>query len=276
MKVEKDVEYVPNGGKSQSLDIYYPVKTDKPLPLIVQIHGGGWRGGDKAGGCPYIPQAQAGRYVVASINYRFSKQAIFPAQIQDCQAAIRWLRANANKYNIDPGRIGVSGDSAGGHLVALLGTAGGTKAFHPIGGNEDKSDKVQAVVDWFGPTDFINFAAQEVPPLDGLHSTALDSPISELFGGPVSEHKELALSASPIHYVSKDSAPILIEHGNKDALVPIAQSIEFAAALEKAGVDVTFHNIKDASHGPGIIRDGFIDVLVGFFDKHLKPADTKK
>lgn len=269
VKTELDVEYIPGGGKMQSFDIYYPVKSEKPLPLIVLVHGGGWRGGDKGGGCPLIPQTQRG-YVIACINYRFSNQAIFPAQIQDCQAAIRFFRANAKKYNIDPDHIGVWGDSAGGHLVALLGTAGGSKAFPAIGGNEEQSDRVQAVIDWYGPTDFINFAAQEVPPLDELHSTVANSPISELFGGPVTEHLELARSASPINYVSKDSAPILIEHGDKDSLVPIAQSIDFAAALKQAGADVTFHNIKDAGHGPGIIRDGFLDVVVEFFDKHLK------
>ena len=274
-KFEHDLEYVPGGGKFQSLDITYPVKTEKPLPLIIMIHGGGWRGGDKAGGNPFVSQAQLGRYVVASINYRFSNQAIFPAQIQDCKAAIRWLRANAKIYNIDPQRIAVSGDSAGGHLVALLGTTGDLKVFSTVGGNEDQSDRVQAVCDWFGPTDFIKFASQ-APPDDVLHAEAPDSPISQLLGGPASKHQELALAASPIHYVSKDAAPFLIEHGDKDNLVPIAQSIEFAAALEKAGVDVTFHNIKGAGHGPGVIRDGFLGVIVGFFDTHLKVADAKK
>jgi acetyl esterase/lipase len=258
----------------QAFDIYYPVKSDKPLPLIVLIHGGGWRGGDKGGGCPLLPQTQRG-YVIACLNYRFSSQAIFPAQIQDCQAAIRFFRANAKKYNIDPAHIGVWGDSAGGHLVALLGTAGGSKAFAPIGGNESQSDRVQAVVDWYGPTNFLTIASQ-APANDVLHSDSPDSPVSRLLGGPVPQHKDLALSASPVHYVSKDSAPILIEHGTADNIVPIAQSQELADALQKAGAEVTFHKLAGAGHGPGVSRDGFLGVIVEFFDKHLKVADAKK
>jgi acetyl esterase/lipase len=267
IKQEYDVEYVPGGGKSQALDVYYPAKADKPLPIAIFIHGGGWVSGDK-GGCPLVPLTQRG-YVVASVNYRFSNQAIFPAQVQDCQAALRFLRANAKKYNIDPARIGVWGDSAGGHLVALLGTTGGKKAFPPIGGNEDQSDAVQAVFDWYGPTNFLTFAAQATPD-DVIHADKPDSVISKLFGGTVAEHKELAISASPVHYVDKNAAPIMIEHGDKDNVVPLAQSLEFVDALKKAGADVTLNKIEGAGHGPGVNRAGFVDVIGDFFDKHLK------
>ena len=135
-----DVAYVPGGDESQTLDLYYPEKrAEKPQPLLIWIHGGGWMGGSKSQ-CPYLYQLRRG-YIVASVEYRFSQKALFPAQIQDCQAAIRWLRANARKYNIDPDRIGVGGASAGGHLAALVGTSGGHKAFPPIGGHEEHSDR---------------------------------------------------------------------------------------------------------------------------------------
>src|SRR5262249_27137576 len=150
---EYDIHYVPNGDSAQTLDLYYPQKpAEKPQPLLVWVHGGGWTGGSKTP-VPYLNQLTRG-YIVASIEYRFSQKAVFPAQIQDCQAAIRWLRAHAKQYNIDRERIGVGGGSAGGHLVALLGTSGGKKAFPAIGGNEDESDRVQAVCDLFGPTNF--------------------------------------------------------------------------------------------------------------------------
>src|SRR5688500_8356086 len=151
--IERDIAYVPHGDPSQVLDIYLPKeKPSKPLPLVVWIHGGGWKGGSKAN-APSAAMVPMG-YIAASVEYRFSQKAVFPAQLQDCKAAIRWLRANSKKYNIDPERIGVWGSSAGGHLVALLGTTGGSKDFPPIGGNEDQSDRVQAVCDFFGPADF--------------------------------------------------------------------------------------------------------------------------
>ena len=137
VRVEKDIAYVTDGDAAQKLDLYLPEKpSDTPLPLIVWVHGGGWQAGSKSG-CPAVGFVARG-YVAASVEYRFSQKAVFPAQIQDCQAAIRWLRANSKKYNIDPEHIGVWGGSAGGHLVALMGTLGGKKAFTPVGGNENQ------------------------------------------------------------------------------------------------------------------------------------------
>lgn len=159
IRMEKDLAYIPNGDAAQKLDIYLPEKpADKPLPLIVHIHGGGWRGGNKFP-CPVMGMVHKG-YVVASVEYRFSQKAVFPAQIQDCQAAIRWLRARAKEFGFDANRVGVIGGSAGGHLSALVGTAGGKQAFAPIGGHTDQSDRVQAVCDIFGPADFTTVVAQ--------------------------------------------------------------------------------------------------------------------
>jgi len=153
VRMERDLAYVEGGDESQKLDLYLPEQPAAgPLPLIVHIHGGGWRGGSKFP-CPFLVLVNRG-YAVASIEYRFSQKAVFPAQIQDCQAAIRWLRGHAGKYGLDAEKVGVIGGSAGGHLSALVGTAGGAKAFPQIGGFSDQPDDVQCVCDIFGPANF--------------------------------------------------------------------------------------------------------------------------
>jgi acetyl esterase/lipase len=278
VKFEKNIPYVANGDPSQVLDLYLPEKpADKPLPLVVWIHGGGWRGGSKSG-C-YATYLSTQGYVVASVEYRFSTKAIFPAQIQDCQAAIRWLRANSKTYNIDPDHIGVSGDSAGGHLVAMLETSGGKKAFPAIGGNEDQSDRVQAVCDWYGPTDFNTVMAQAAadPNVKSvIKFNTPDDPYSGLIGVKLGEDPAKGEAVSPVHYVSSDNPPILIMHGTKDALVPFAQSEEFAAALKKAGVDVTLQPFPGAGHGgPAFSLPAVKKLMKAFFDKNLKGMDVK-
>jgi acetyl esterase/lipase len=277
IKAERDIEYIAGGGPSQSLDLYLPpAPADKPLPLVVWIHGGGWKGGSKAG-CPaqfLVPQG----YVVASVEYRFSQKAVFPAQIQDCQAAIRWLRANAKKYNIDPEHVGVWGASAGGHLVALLGTAGGTKAFPAIGGNEEQSDRVQAVCDWFGPADFTTVMEQAKADKTAsvIKWNTKDDPYSGLIGVELGKDKTKSDAVSPVHYVSKDDAPILIMHGDADALVPYAQSVELADALKKQGVNVILQKMPGAGHGGAAFYLPKVRELINaFFDKQLKGKDVK-
>jgi acetyl esterase/lipase len=263
VKVERDIEYVPGGGKARSLDLYLPRESeDKKLPLIVWIHGGAWLGGDK-GGCPAVRFVLRG-YVVASINYRLSQEAIFPAQIHDCKAAIRWLRANADKYAIDPDRVGVWGSSAGGHLVALLGTSGDAKDLEGDEGNLKYSSRVQAVCDWFGPTDFTKIG--DFP--SDLKHYAPDSPEAKLIGGPVLENKDKAARANPIPYIAKGVPPFLIMHGDKDMTVPHNQSELLYEALKKAGVDVTFHTVPGGGHGFGGPE---VDKMVdAFFDRVLK------
>jgi acetyl esterase/lipase len=278
VKVERDIEYIPGGDKAQTLDLYLPEQPgEKPQPLLVWIHGGGWTGGSKSG-CPYVNQVARG-YVVASVEYRFSQKAIFPAQAQDCQAAIRWLRANAKKYNIDPEHIGIGGASAGGHLVALLGTSGGKKAFPPIGGNEDQSDRVQAVCDLFGPADFYTVVAQAKEDKNARNkfNWNVDDPYSKLIGGAkLGEDKEKCDAVSPVHYVSHDNAPFLIIHGDHDRLVPYAQSVELAELLNKAGVEVTLQRMPGSDHGGAAFNLPAVNKLTqAFFDKHLKGVDAK-
>ncbi len=235
----RDLPYVDGGHQRNRLDLYLPEKAEGRLPVVVWIHGGGWQGGSKEG-CPAVPLAAKG-YAVASINYRLSQHAVFPAQIEDCKAAIRWLRANAVKYHLDPDHVGVWGESAGGHLVALLGTTGGVKDLEGKVGNLDQSSRVQAVVDWYGPTDFLGW--------DPNFNKAVYAMIERLIGGSPRENREKARWASSLTYVSKDSAPFLILHGDKDNVVPLGQSESLAEALKKAGVEVTLQIVKGSGHG---------------------------
>ncbi|MHB1037149.1 MAG: alpha/beta hydrolase fold domain-containing protein [Pirellulales bacterium] len=268
VRVLRDLEYVPSGGKARSLDLYLPEKADAPRPLVVWIHGGAWLGGDK-GGCPAARLVARG-YAAASINYRLSQEAVFPAQIEDCKAAIRWLRAHAKEYQIDPNHIGVWGSSAGGHLVALLGTSGDVKELEGPGGNPEYSSRVQAVCDWFGPTDLIQMGAQAGPKSHIKHD-APNSPESLLIGGAIQENKEKAARANPIRYVTKDDPPFLIMHGDRDDMVPHEQSTLLAAALKKAGVEVTFKTIAGAGHGgPQFNSPENTKLVEEFFEKSLK------
>ena len=265
-RILRDLEYVPGGHERQKLDLYLPQQGEgsAALPLIVWVHGGAWLGGNK-NSCPAAQFLKDG-FAAASINYRLSQHAIFPAQIEDCKAAIRFLRANAGKYNIDPNHIGVWGASAGGHLVALLGTTGDVNDFDK-GPNLQFSSKVQAVCDFFGPTDFTKMSAFE----SIMDHDVPDAPEAKLIGGPVQENKEACKRANPITYISKNDPPFLICHGDKDNLVPINQSVLLYEALKKAGVDVTFHTVEGGGHG---FRDPEVDKMVlEFFTKHLKGTE---
>jgi len=264
MTVLRDIEYVPGGHERQKLDLYLPreAPAGTQRPLIVWVHGGAWLGGSKDG-CPARRFVGRG-YAVASVNYRLSQHAVFPAQIQDCKAAIRWLRAHAGAYGYDPNHIGVWGSSAGGHLVALLGTTGDVKE-SDVGPNAGVSSRVQAVCDFFGPTDFAKMSSFP----STMQHDAADSPESKLVGGPIQENHDKVQRANPITYVTRDDPPFLIVHGDKDPLVPHNQSEILRAALQKAGVDTRFYTVQGGGHGG--FKDPQVDILVaGFFDKHLR------
>jgi acetyl esterase/lipase len=261
-KVLKDLAYGEH--ERNKVDLYLP-KSDTPLPLVIWVHGGGWEGGSKNGAGPSLDLLRKD-YAVASINYRLSRHAVFPAQIEDCQAAVRWLRANAKEYNLDPDHFGAWGASAGGHLVALLGTCDDS-TFPSKEGAKKCTCGVQAVCDWFGPSDFLHWGALTVDnPL-----AQRPSAISRLFGGTVPEKLDLAKRASPLTYVSKTSAPFLILHGDKDPLVPLQQGEVLHEALKKAGVDTTLHVIKGNGHGgPGFMAPEVLLEEEAFFGKYLK------
>ncbi|NLF38413.1 alpha/beta hydrolase [bacterium] len=252
------IEYGNAGGVSLKLDIVEPrTPATKPRPVIVWIHGGAWNSGDKEGGCAMIaPFAQRG-YFCASINYRLSQQAVFPAQIHDCKCAIRYLRAHAAEYNIDAGHIGVWGSSAGGHLAALLGTTADVKELEGDGGWPGESSAVQAVCDYCGPTDLLALDPNE-------HSTSV---LAELLGAPPVKKKALAQLANPITHITRDAAPFLIVHGDKDTVVPMEQSVLLYDALKQAGVPAALHIERGAEHwleSPGITM-----LVNAFFDRYV-------
>lgn len=260
---ELDIPYADTENPRQSLDLYLPKrpKTDKPLPVVVFVHGGGWQNGDKRGGFGMIRQlVVSGEYAGVSVGYRLSGEAIWPAQIHDCKAAIRWLKANAGKYQLDPDRIGVTGTSAGGHLVAMLGTSGDVKALEgTLGKHLDQNSRVACVADQFGPTDLLTMGRPHDNP---------NSPESKLVGGAIQDHKEAAESASPLHYVSENAPPFLFIHGTKDKVVPFSQSESLETALRKVGVKTVLVPVTDGGHG----NFGTPEVaarLKQFFDKHL-------
>ena len=263
MKAELDIPYADTENPRQCLDIYLPKrpKTDKLLPVVVFIHGGGWQNGDKRGGFGMVrPLVVSGEYAGVSVGYRLSGEAIWPAQIHDCKAAIRWLKANSGKYQLDPDRIGVTGTSAGGHLVAMLGTSGDVTALEgTLGKHLDQNSRVACVADQFGPTDLLTMGRPHDNP---------NSPESKLIGGAIQDHKEAAETASPLHYVSEDDPPFLFIHGTKDKVVPFTQSESLEAALKKVGVKTVLVPVTDGGHG----NFGTTDVasrLKQFFEKHL-------
>ena len=266
--VHPDIAYVTDGHERQKLDLYVPDEGEN-LPLIIWVHGGAWLGGNKT---YYVPMAflKSG-YAGASINYRLSQHAIFPAQIEDVKAAVRWLRANAETYRLNPNRFAAWGSSAGGHLVAMLGTAGDVEAFE-VGEDLEVSSKIQAVVDYYGPTDFLQMDAHRLP--DGLVHDAPDSPESKLVGGPIQEHKDRVAKANPITYVSKEDPPFLIVHGDQDKLVPYHQSVLLKDALKKTGVSVKFYRVEGGGHG--WFRDPKVPELTkAFLEQHLKPTKQR-
>ena len=272
VKVARDVEYACVGGKSLKMDIYSPENLTGPAPAVVYFHGGGWRRGDKRQqtGVPLAPRG----YVVASINYRLSQEAIFPAQIEDCKAAVRFLRAKAKEYSIDPDRIGVWGDSAGGHLSALMGTSGGVAELEgKVGDHPGQSSRVQAVCVYFGPIDFIAIMSQK----SDIKRGSAEAPESQLLGGPTLEHQELAIKACPLTYVTKDDPPFLIVHGEKDPRVPREQAEALRDALKGVGVEATLHLVEGAGHGFNAEQSAkTLPIVAAFFDRHLKGKPSAK
>ena len=263
LKVQRDVPYAEPKSERRMLDVYSPTE-GKDRPIVVWIHGGGWRGGNKANP-PGLAMVKNG-VAVASVEYRFSQHAIFPAQIEDCKAAIRWLRAHAGEYGYRKDMVAAWGASAGGHLVALLGVTGQVKDFD-VGANLDESSGVQCVIDWFGPADFPGY--DENLPTPMVQRENPNSVIAQLFGGPVSQKLELAKRASPVTWATKDAAPMLIMQGTNDPLVPLDQSERLYKKLKEVGANVTLDVIEDAGHGgPKFITAEKIKMIFEFLTKN--------
>jgi len=271
----EDIPYADTDNPRQMLDLMLPKDHEgEPLPVVVFIHGGGWRNGNKQGGRNRVnPFVASGNYAGVTVAYRLSGESQWPSQIHDCKAAIRWIRAHAKQYNLNPDRIGVWGTSAGGHLVTMLGTSGDVKAMDgSLGSNNEYSSRVTCVADFFGPTNFLtmNKTAIESARLD--HDAA-DSPESLLIGGAIQENPEKVATANPITYVSADDPAILIVHGTMDPLVSFNQSELLYAALEKKGVNKTLITVEGGEHGRGFppITGELVE---RFFDHHLRGNKT--
>ena len=267
VRLVADQDYVGDGNPRHRLDLLLPEKPvgHKPLPVVAYVHGGGWRGGDKSSGLPRVAGLVAsGRYVGVSIGYRLTGEASWPAQIHDCKAAIRWLKAHAKTYRFDPDRIAVFGSSAGGHLVSMLGVSGGVEDLQGRLGPHGKFDsRVAAVVDFFGPTDFLRMNDQA----GKIDHNAARSPESLLVGGAIQEHVDRCRHASPLTYVDSRDAPFLIVHGDRDDVVIFPQSQLLQAALKKAAVPVALVTVKGGGHG---VRGRAVEARVReFLEFHL-------
>jgi len=272
VQAHRDVAYVEGGHERHKLDLYLSAEGTGPFPLVIWVHGGGWQNGSKDG-CPPLRGGYLERgYAVASINYRLSGHAPFPAQIEDCKAAIRWLRAHAADYRLDSGRFGVWGSSAGGHLVALLGTSGEVTEF-AVGDHLEVSSHVQAVCDFYGPTDLVAFV--QTPGYE-RHADP-GSPESKLIGGAVLDKADEAARANPITYVDQQDPPFLIVHGDQDRTVPINQSELLFAALQSAGVSAQFHVLRGAGHGgPDFAGPEVSAMVAAFFAERLANGGSSK
>ena len=261
---------------SNLLDLYVPADGG-PCPLIVWVHGGGWQAGSRNLGRALLERLtrQSDRgYAFASIDYRLSGDAIFPAQINDVKAALRWLRANAETLGIDPTRIAVMGSSAGGHLVSLTGTSGGVADLEDLDqGNEEESSTVQAVIDCYGPTTFSEMDSQLADngcPRNAQRHSQPDSPESRVLGceGGLATCPEDVMRADPITYIDATDPPFLIGHGTEDCTVPPGQSRDLHAALMAAGVPTDLHIIEMSGHvqtscPPDEAIDVFLDEAFG-------------
>lgn len=229
-----DIPYTDLPG-SKKLDVYLPVTGKIPYAVLVWLHGGGWYLGDKQDGIaelaePFLTEG----YAVVSVNYRLSRRVIFPAQIQDAKAAIRWVRANAIKYHFNSDKVIAGGASAGGHLAALLGTSVNVKELEDLKlGNEAYSSRVNGVVEWYGPIDFLSMDAQHLSLCHDAYHGKPDSPESNLLGGNIREMPDKCREASPLTYVTVNTPPFFIIHGKADVAVPYLQSVELAEVLEK-------------------------------------------
>ncbi len=248
-KALRDLEYSHPESGALLLDLYMP-ETGGPFPLIVWIHGGAYRSGSKSGIWykPILNQTGRG-YAVASIDYRLSGVAKFPALVQDAKAALRWLRANAARYNLKADRIVVAGESAGGYQSAMLGATGGVAELEGASGNLQESSRVQGVIDFFGPTDFLAMDDGASSCKTPLVHRAPDSPESQLLGCNLNDCPDKVKATNPIAYVNKDAPPFLILHGTADCQVPHTQSQRLYDALRAAGVAANLHLLPGVGHG---------------------------
>ena len=267
-----DIDYAGDSLTGHRLDIYLPARGEAPFPVIITIAGSAFfsnNSKDRAFriGEPLLVHG----FAIVAVNHRSSRDAIFPAQINDIKGVVRFLRANAAKYGLDTRFLGITGDSSGGHLSALMGTSGGVKDYTvghktlsiegTVGGNSEESSRIDAVVDWYGPTSFQKMDSCG----SNMEHDAPDSPESTLLGGPIQDNDALCALADPITYIDKNDPPFLIVHGDADPLVPHCQSILLHEALTKSGVVSEMITVPGGGHGDGIWLEKNIERMANFF-----------
>jgi acetyl esterase/lipase len=262
VRIEKDLAYGKGGDKDLLLDLAMPKEGDGPFPVVICIHGGGWRGGKRQDMSKTI-EVLAGRgYVAVTPSYRLAPDAKFPSQIEDVKAAVRWLRANAKTFKIDSDRIGAIGFSAGAHLACLLGVTNKDDDLEGNGGNADQSSKVHCVVSFFGPTDLTR---------DDWTKDIEDNVLVPFLGGTIKDKPEQYKKASPVTYVKKDAPPFLFFHGDKDKIVSVEQSKILCEALKKAGGSAKVEVLEGEGHGwAGEKLKDSIEKMTAFLDANLK------
>lgn len=265
------IEFARIGERSLQLDLYLPANRAEPVPLVVCIHGGGWRNGNKAALARQARAFADAGFAAISVSYRLSGEARWPAQIHDVKAAIRWARAHAAKHGFDPARFATFGTSAGGHLAAFAGTTGGVRT-HTVGNvtydlegdvgeHDGESSAVQAVLDFFGPTDFLQM--KDHP--SRIDHEAAESPESLLVGAAIRTVPERVALADPLTFVDPRDPPCFIAHGRRDQAVPFHQSELLHAALRAAGVDSVLFDIGPAGHGDAAFwRAGPLEAAIAF------------
>ncbi|MBN2638448.1 MAG: alpha/beta hydrolase, partial [Bacteroidales bacterium] len=274
----KDINYAGDSMNYHKLDIYLPETVKQKYPVVISIYGSAWLANNAKGAdLSTLGKAllEAGFAVVAP-NHRSSMDAKFPAQINDIKAVIRFVRANAEKYQFDTSFVGITGSSSGGNLAAMAGTSGNIKAFTlgtatadiegTIGNNAAFSSSVDAVVDWFGPTNML--VMDSCGGTDFIHND-VKSPASLYIGGPIQENKDKTLLASPITYIDENDPPFLIFHGDKDRVVPHCQSVIFYETLKNAKVACQFVSVPGGGHGPGVQIEQNLKMMTGFFIREM-------
>jgi len=259
---DRDVEYSAVGGR-QTMDIIRPRDTSgSPRPTVLLVHGGGFRAGTKEGYIPLAVKLAERGYVAATANYRLSPRNQFPAAVQDVKAAVRFLRANAAKYQVDTKHIGALGGSAGGHLVLMLGLTAGVEEFEGSGPNRDQSSAVQCVVDEYGPTDFTQSYSKSVDAAEVL---------PKFLGGDLDHARLMHIRSSPLNWVTPQAVPILAIHGTADPYVAYEQSLWMIERLIAAGVPAEIETISGAGHGfKGADALRADDRAFAWFEKYLK------
>lgn len=264
VSVEKGIEYGKGGDVTLKLDLYAPKHLAEPAPAVIFIHGGAWKGGSREVYHYYCTKFAEQGYVAATISYRLTGVAPFPAAVEDAKCAVRWLRANAERLDVDPDRIGVAGGSAGGHLSMMVGYAPDMKELDGDGGHSDTSSRVQAVVDLYGPTDLTtDFAISRGEVINFLDGKKFD------------QAPDLYRLASPITYVTKDDPPTLILHGSIDEVVPIEQAELLVAKLQENGLVFEYDRVEGWPHAMDL-ADGVnrhcLAKMLEFFGEHLGPT----